>query len=79
MADVTIGAHVEAKSQAGLVDAARRLAIQEDMIAHMAKTLMEGAGVSGNHARAQCEYEARRAFFLITGYLQAAKDFGILK
>lgn len=76
MAEVTLEAHIQATGEMSIGKTARRLAIQESIIDHMIKTLMDHGGPIDQET---AEIMARRAYFLHVGFLQAAKDFGILR
>lgn len=71
--DVTLEAHFKVDAQ---TDATRRLSIQEDIIAHMVKTVMNHGGPIDQET---AEIQARRAYFLLVGFAQAARDFGVIK
>lgn len=76
--EVTLEAHFDASSSVGIGDAARRLMIQEDIIAHMVKTVCDNVTIPEQFTAEDVEGEARRVYFLIVGFMQAAQDFGVL-
>lgn len=80
MAEVTLSADIRATSGVGLgqpdpvAEAARRLAIQESMIAHMEAVLR--ANVPDIDAET-AQIMARRHYFLTLGFIQACQAHGV--
>lgn len=74
MAEVTLEARIDASSAVGIGEAARRLAIQESMIAHMETVLL--ANVPDIDPET-AQIMARRHYSLALGFIQACKMHGV--